>query len=177
MQEDISIWDATNRAPIEKPIAWKIGANLNPSKIKETFELLCEELLGRDCLWGTDAPGMGIQVGRYQRGWLRWTQNISEADFVKNVFYRINHPLINISPWGWVSQFGRTTLQGAHSLQKSEMPFSQAEELRRQKVAEQQKQPEGDTGDGAGENADEPGGSLEEDGFEPGNKTGRTYCT
>lgn len=85
------------------PVRWKIGGTLNASDLKASFEKLCGEILGADRLWGPFAPGVAIRVAIYLEEFLQWTQKTSEGQFVRDIFYRIDHPNINIYPVGSVS--------------------------------------------------------------------------
>ena len=173
MQEDISIWDGTNSALIENAIPWHIGGERNPSNIKRNFELVCKGLLGTDRLEGPSSPGMDIQVARYYREVLHWTQTTSEVEFVQNVFYKIDHPEISIWPTGWVSLASGTFLQGAHWSQKMTMSFDNANQLRKDRLAEQQKK----SGEGAGNDLQKPAEPHEDSQSDAENLRGRACCT
>lgn len=173
MQEDIAIWDATGGAVIENAIQWKIGGERSPSRIKTAFESLCKGLLGTDRLEGPSAQGMDIQVTRYNQEYLVWTQRTSAVEFVQDIFYKIDHPDINIRPTGWVSLASGTIFQGAHWLQKPTLSFDDTKKLRKERLAEQQKK----SREGAGNGPEEPAGPLEGLESDAENLRGRACCT
>ena len=102
-QEYIDVWDGTNATLVEKPVKWVIGRNCSPSEIMKLFDTVYRGILKSDQVRGSSARGLKIQVARYCEEWLYWTRNTSEVDFVRDFFYKIDHPSINIYPRDWVS--------------------------------------------------------------------------
>ena len=99
----IQVCDGTNANP--KVLKWKIDDMPRPSELMENFAEVSQELLAIDPREKSTAKpgGIFIQVDQYKREWLQWKCGTSEAEFMRNIFYRIDHPRINIYPVNWVS--------------------------------------------------------------------------
>ena len=113
MQEDIVVWNGANPPSVGKTLKWVIGGSVSPDVIIAGLNAVCSELLKPD---PSIARAINIQVARYQQETLQWTRNTSQMEFVRDIFYRIDHPRINIYPVGEVSSDSETVFQGAHWL-------------------------------------------------------------
>ena len=43
-----------------------------------------------------------IEVDRYKKEWLYWHHEVSDLDFLHDIFYKIDGGIINIYPLDWV---------------------------------------------------------------------------